>query len=174
MRIVEIGPYTYPLYRVSEKHIRKLNEGASYIVVDATLNGSQVARLWQRDKSRLSFVTADASDLPLPNNIADEIWLLNVFSYFNNETKTVEEGELKACISDCARVLKQRGSIFVGEWYTPEKTEWITEVDFAENNLSKKIYRGSSLQNFMKDLGYQGPASYTVTSSPFLIALTKK
>ena len=174
MRIVEIGPYTYPLYKTSEKHIGQLEKGASYIAVDSTLNGAQVARLWHQDKWKIASVRAEASELPLPNSSVDEIWLLNVFSDFHGGTKAVKKDELTECLQECLRVTKQEGTVFIGEWYTPEKVKWITEVDFSREGFSKKIYRGTSLHNFMKKLGHTGPTGYKTIDGSFLIALTKK
>ena len=128
-------------------------------------------------------MVGDLFSIPLQDEIADEVWLLNVFgSSVEDEPITLPNGALwhtlgfSLYFTELARILKPNANLIIGEWYPPreKKVDWLMESDYKSFGLSRHVYTERAFEQFASDYGIRFvlPISVSVTT-PFFIVLTK-
>lgn len=174
--IVEIGPAENPFYRLFGRE--RIDQDARYIAIDSDLEKLRILDL--HDKRHA--VGGDLRDLPLQNNSVDHLWLMNVFGGFQNRPRRLPDGSLEYSLSlsdvfqELARVMKERGKIYIGELYPPiGDISQLADKDYSDFGLEKKVYKGHSEVRFV--LQTMGPhVDFLLKASdylPFFIELTK-
>ncbi len=146
--ILEIGPNRSPVYKL-KRESPSLN---TYFNMDDNIEAlNQVRIRWATGRE----VLADMyRAIPLKEESVDEIWLMNVigengidgYNYF--EPLMLRSGRevfsRPACIlfQEMTRVIKNTGTIYIGEYYTPPQPSWLTDRDYSQFGLQKKVYMG--------------------------------
>ncbi len=175
--IVEIGPNCNPIYDNSGRIREALISGTRYIGIDIRPDDFK----YINNEERSNFAVGDLKKLPIADAIADEVWLLNVLGGdFVNSPERLEDGGLRYTLGssgqfkEMVRVLKPGGIIYIGEWYTRlHEVDWIKEEEYGKYGLTKQIYEGDSLKDFLKQ--HKMSLSYIHKDTPpFFVALTKK
>lgn len=176
MNIVEFGPGYTPAFHYSEQVEERLDAGANYIGIDVSRN--DIKEIKRREGVNL--VVGDLGKIPLKDNTADELWLLNVFSgrLVSNPTrlpdgKSITVLGIRRFFEEMVRVLKPNGTIIIGEW-APRigKIDWIREADYEQYGLSKLVYEGETLQDFANLQGIPIDIIRDDTP-PFFVVLSK-
>jgi len=156
--IVEIGPNHLPVYRIfNEESIQAIGKDASYIAIDINQEELEKARIGDRGQG----VIGDIRELPLADDSADQIWMMNVFGGFENrphhkDGKSVYNLGLNDVFKEMARVIKTKGKIYIGETYAPMRgnLEWMADEDYSEFGLEKEAYKGAeAVRNFLEKKG---------------------
>jgi hypothetical protein len=128
--------------------------------------------------------------LPLKSDSVDQIWLMSVFGGFHTVPEKLPDGTsqytlgLNGAFQELSRVAKRGGKIYIGELYAPmdeESLMWLTDIDYSDFDLEKKIYKGREEIISVLEKIAGGPigngASYSMRDpkyTPFFIELTKK
>ncbi|MDO8486967.1 MAG: hypothetical protein Q7S45_01575 [Candidatus Curtissbacteria bacterium] len=150
--IVEIGGAGAPIRGIK----RDVDTSVMYVSLDQDASGLKKYETTGHE------AIGELGFLPLKSDVADEIWLMNVFGEiyirdrgFLNPYR-LRDGRLVFCNSaknyfhDLAKVLKPQGSIYIGELYSPPDPECLTSRDFAEFGLEKTVYIGADQIEFAK------------------------
>jgi len=176
MNIVEFGPGYCPAFHYSEHVEERLDAGANYVGIDISRN--DIKTIARRDGVNL--VVGDLGKIPLQDNTADELWLLNVFSgrLVNSPTR-LPDGTSRTILGvtrffeEMVRVLKPNGTIIIGEW-APRigKIDWIHEANYEQYGLTKQVYEGETLQDFASLHGIRYGIIREDTP-PFFVVLSK-
>ena len=147
--IVEIGPGINPVYWISED-ISKDNQ--VYVGID-------ISKKALKENITGSEIQGDLESLPLKPESVDEIWLMNVFggiiiydASIHGEEYTwpsrdksgqlIIPSQYLQYFIELARVLKPGGVVHIGEYYDPDETEWIREVNYENLGLEKEVFTG--------------------------------
>ncbi len=86
---VEIGPDGLPIYKLFKNNetMKRIDEDVSYIAVDCDENGLKGYNALEKGEA----IVSDLKNLPLKDNSADQIYLMNVFGNFK---KIAEKQEM--------------------------------------------------------------------------------
>ncbi len=176
MRIVEFGVSSTPVFRYSEDVGKKIESGATYVGFD--INRKYIGTISREEG--ISIALGDMGKIPLMDNIADEIWVLNVFGGdFVNIPEKMPDGSIAYTLGvgrhfrEMTRILKPGGKIYIGEWRPRiSDSSWMKNDDYSEYGLSKKVYEGEALQEFVEQHGFRFGHIWKDTP-PFFIELTK-
>ena len=187
--IVEIGPNWNPVYKLFEDEIlQKIGAGSTYIAIDCSEEELGKFKKYPDDpdeKGRHAIV-GDLRALPLKDGVADQIWLMNVFGGLENRAKKLPDGTLRwemgisGVFHELARVMKQKGKIYIGELYHPSgKIDWLTDEDYSIFGLEKKVYNGpEEVESFLKKMRGKESIIESLQKArdyvPFVIELVKK
>ena len=149
--IVEIGA-NYPIYEMFEgnESMRKIKEGAPYIAINYNKEDLKTVK----ENKLGQAIVGDIKELPLKNNSADQIWLMNVFSDFQHILKKQPDGSkgytmgLDDVFKELARVVKPGGKIIIGEVYPPiTKTKRIAiKIFFIALRPPNKVLKKLSIK----------------------------
>jgi hypothetical protein len=120
----------------------------------------------------------------------DQIWLMSVFGGFHTVPEKLPDGTsqytlgLDGVFQELSRIAKRGGKIYIGELYAPmdESPMWLTDIDYSDFDLEKKVYKGREEIISVLEKIAGGPigsgASYLMEGdpkyTPFFIELTKK
>lgn len=119
---VERGHYSF--YLAGDIHPDSLG-----MEPDPTVISSAVTRLNITDHNFLNSTDLD--------DTADTIVLFNVLSYMCNAQKTTK----REILSKMTHILKESGTILIGEWYTPDWASDIFSIDFSEIGLKFEVFK---------------------------------
>lgn len=149
-RIIEVGPFDKPMVLASQDVQSRFKLGAAYIAIDPfpTHIAPAVGRI-----PNLYFVQGELQSLPLGREIADEIWVFNVFGFgdgtlrendarFDNEGNIVQLlGRVDDFLSELRRVVKPGGVVYIGET-SGTSAKWLKDFDMGPYSFEKKLYWG--------------------------------
>jgi hypothetical protein len=92
--IVEIGSSYNPVFELFRNEtFENIGSGSTYIAVDCDPKALQEFRNRYGQKGRT--LEGDLRDIPLPEESADQVWLMNVFGGFQNTPKKLPDGTLQ-------------------------------------------------------------------------------
>ncbi|OGD85447.1 hypothetical protein A3B51_02110 [Candidatus Curtissbacteria bacterium RIFCSPLOWO2_01_FULL_41_18] len=107
-------------------------------------------------------IKGDFAHLPLKDESADQIWVMNVFGehyaafpavydplYSHFQKRLILPGSTAVFFLEMARVLKPSGRVFIGETYTPPPL--LPEIDFTPYGLSKEVLNGDLYDRFVEE-----------------------
>jgi len=172
--ILEIGPGTFPILKVSEKVKQKIAKGAAYVGVDLGEDGRiDTERFNRATASHGKIVIGDLKSLPIKSDSANEIWALNVFGKLEREVNKKEK-----YIQELTRVLKSGGRVIIGEYYgSAISTAWLANFDFDEYGFISTRLEDDQMRAFLKKEGlpsWFADFGYGPGQKPFILILTKK
>lgn len=185
MTIVEVGPSYFSILSLSEVTRNKVKTGAVYIGID--LNQEDLLELRKREVRRsggkICPLVGDLGAIPLQDNTADEVWIVNVLGgtlvnkpiVLPNNTKKYELGWGRY-FTELSRILKPNGELFIGEWAPRIRdTKWLMDENYNDFGLSKHNYEGRALEDFTGQYGISLDviSGWDRRNPPFFIALTK-
>lgn len=176
MNIVEFGPGYCPAFHYSEHVKARLHAGVNYVGID--ISRKDIKEIKRRE--RVNLVVGDLGKIPLRDNTADELWLLNVFSgrLVNSPTRLPDGTSITALgtrkfFEEMVRVLKPNGTIIIGEWAPRiDKIDWIREANYEQYGLTKQAYEGETVQDFASLHGIRFGIIRKDTP-PFFVVLSK-
>lgn len=169
--IVEVGPGSGGMALVSKHVVDKIDNDALYIGIDISDESIRSAKR----AGRGLFLKADAKAIPLVNDLADEIWISNIFS----GSVRIKESEFTQVFSEISRVLKPGGVANIIEYFYP----FVELLDDYKNRYKKfgfdaEVFRGGKSREFIEKYGITTYVSafFEETShlQPFFMTLTKK
>lgn len=136
--IAEIGPGILPVYRLFEDEtFEKIGKGSTYIAID--YNQEEIERLQHIRDKRGHVLVSDIRELALKTASIDQMWLMNVLS---SMVRKPFDGDVDGIFQELARVVKQKGKIYIGEIYDPSSVAWLKEYDYSIFGLDKTVYTG--------------------------------
>lgn len=105
---------------------------------------------------------------------------MNVFGDFRNGSKRLPDVPLRwrnDVFQELARVVKQKGKVYIGEISTP--AAWLLDEDYSDFGLEKKVYKEyGEVKSFLEKKGVLEPyidfLQHVRDYLPFFIELTKK
>lgn len=151
--IVEIGPGV-PIFVSSERVGKRITiEGGRYIGIDHNRHSLLV-----RGLARIG-VVGELNVLPLPDQCAEEVWVMNVFNDRENRQKlapiertdgTVWNGELYTCMQELVRITRPSGKIYIGEYYEGEhdNLRLLKQIN-EELDLEIEVHEGVRVYDFL-------------------------
>ena len=183
--IVEIGPGYNPVFELFRNEtFENIGSGSRYIAVDCDQNVLQRFRDHYGQKG--GALEGDIRDIPLPDESADQVWLMNVFGGFQNRPKKLPDGTLQYTIGlgwvfeELARIVRRNGVIYIGEIYPPcGNVSWLADEDFSDYGLEKIAHKGhDEVKSFMEKMGGRRAIIDSLKDAddylPFFIELSKK
>jgi hypothetical protein len=146
--IVEIGPSSNPAFNLfSNKTFDNIGNGVTYTAVDCDPKALEEFKHYYGDKGEI--LEGSLKKIPLPENSADQVWLMNVFGGFQNPPQRLPDGTLQYTLGlggtfeELTRITRIRGEIYIGEIYPPiGNVSWLADKDFSAYVLEKIAYRG--------------------------------
>lgn len=195
--IVEIGPAGQygsgtPASHFSRRVRDNIDQGALYIGVDSKeedLKKFMQSQTLEYDVQQA--LVGDMAHLPLADESADEVWLINVFGNLDIRPEVTADGtrtwriNMQQFYRELARVLKRQGEIIIGELGHPVggigATDYLKNVDFEQFGLEKHLYIGENLVEACKKLGITEKLREIIKEGrhsdnlePFFILLNKR
>ena len=183
--IVEIGPSINPVFELFRNEtFENIRNGSTYIAVDCDPKELQKFKDHYGQKGRT--LEGDLKDIPLPEESADQVWLMNVFGGFQNTPKKLPDGTLQYTLGlggvfeELARIVRRNGVIYVGEIYPPcGNVSWLADEDYSEYGLGKKAHKGyDEVRSFMEKMGGRRALVDSLKEDddylPFFLELVKK
>lgn len=150
-RIVEVGPFDKPMVLASQEVQSKFHLGAAYIALDPFPTHIAPAA---GSIPNLYFVEGKLQALPLRREIADELWVFNVFGFGDgtlreNEARFDDGGNILQLLgrphdflSELRRVVKPGGVVYIGET-SGTSAKWLKDFDMNAYSFEKKLYWGT-------------------------------
>lgn len=169
--ILDIGAGETPIYLRSEAVMEKIKNGARYVGLDVDREELRKG-LDGRDS-----ILGDFSRLPLKEDSADEIWIMNIFG----GDLTRSDGSLDyyrvdmgRYFDELIRVLRPRGVIHIGELYTPIRpVDWVVNTDYNSLGLEKGVYAGERTVEFLREHRMHPEGAIFGSDSPFFVTLRR-
>lgn len=160
--IVEIGPSHNPVFSLfKNKNFENLGKSSRYVGIDCDPDALQEFREYYADKGEI--LHGDVRDIPLSDEFADQVWLMNVFGGFQSIPKKTSDGVITYPVGfwnafpELARIVKSDGAIYIGEVYPPcGDVSWLVDEDFSRFGLEKTAHKGyDAVMSFAKTMGAQ-------------------
>lgn len=161
MRIVEIGPGSYPTYEYSSVIRDRVNSGSSYIGVDWNTRH----RDFIRNKVG-EFIQGRLQRIPLGSDFADEVWLKDVFGdiYFDYDIEELQgkrsvhlvlsQGkDFHKAFHELARIVRPGGKIIIGELQTPRLR--LLNRDYSHYGLVSEVFSGERSNEIGESYGIE-------------------
>lgn len=181
MNIVEIGPNRIPVYAYCQYVADKLSMGATYLGID--IKEEDLKDLFRplRIPNVPMLICADLKHLPLPDNFADEMWLMNVFGGLVNKPKRLPSGGtvthlgLGQFLDEVTRVVKPNGTVVIAEYYKHNGGLWLTAKNYSDLLVRTASYAGNQLPDFFKAYGIKEHVhiDYDPLDLPFAVSLKR-
>jgi SAM-dependent methyltransferase len=158
--IVEIGPSSNPVFRLFRNEtFENIGSGSTYIAVDS--NPKELQKFRDSYGQKGNTLEGDLRDIPLPEESADQVWLMNVFGGFQNIPMKLSDGTLQYTLGpsglfeELARIVRRNGVIYVGEIYPPMgDVSWLADEDFSGYGLEKRAHKSyDEVRPFMEKMG---------------------
>ncbi len=173
-RIVEIGPEMNPIFMMFQNPLfERIGKDVDYTAVDCDPENVKSFKEFYESRGRGRIIQGYVQEIPLPEEYADQIWIMNVFGRFKSDPSY--RGDI---FKELTRILKRKGTIHIGELYGPNQS-YLIERDYSELGLEKRVYRGKDeARDFWKKLG--GPVSnfdlleIGEKEHPFFMELTRE